>query len=74
MFRISMKDRWVTGYLIDQAKQRSQNGKIGMVYEGTGWGQGAVPDLEAAAKKAGVTIAAKETWNLGDHCVLVGVL
>jgi branched-chain amino acid transport system substrate-binding protein len=67
MFRISMKDRWVTGYLIDQAKRRSASGRIGMVYEGTAWGQGAVPDLEAAAKSAGVTIVAKETWNLGDQ-------
>ena len=67
MFRISMKDRWVTGYLIDQAKQRSKDGRIGMVYEGTAWGQGALPDLEAAAKKAGVTIVAKETWNIGDQ-------
>jgi branched-chain amino acid transport system substrate-binding protein len=67
MFRVSMKDRWVTGYLIDQAKARSQNGKIGFVYEGTAWGQGALPDIEAAARRAGVTLAGRETFNIGDQ-------
>jgi branched-chain amino acid transport system substrate-binding protein len=67
MFRISMKDRWAAGFLVDQAKQRSPGGKIAILYEGTAWGQGAVPDLEAAAKRAGVTILGKETWNIGDQ-------
>ena len=67
MFRVSMKDRWVTGYLVDQAKQRSQNGKIAFVYEGTAWGQGALPDVEAAAKRANVPLVGKETFNLGDQ-------
>ncbi|MDO9710412.1 ABC transporter substrate-binding protein [Paracraurococcus lichenis] len=67
MFRVSMKDRWVTGYLVDQAKLRSPTGKIGFVYEGTAWGQGALPDVEAAAKRAGVTLAGRETWNIGDQ-------
>jgi branched-chain amino acid transport system substrate-binding protein len=67
MFRVSMKDRWVTGYLVDQARQRSQNGKIAFVYEGTAWGQGALPDVEAAAKRANITLAGRETFNLGDQ-------
>lgn len=67
MFRVSMKDRWVTGYLIEQAKARSPSGKIGFVYEGTAWGQGALPDIEAAARRVGVTLAGRETWNIGDQ-------
>lgn len=67
MFRVSMKDRWVTGYLVDQAKQRSQNGRIAFVYEGTAWGQGALPDIEAAARRANVTLAGRETFNIGDQ-------
>ncbi len=67
MFRVSMKDRWVTGYLVDQAMQRSTNGKIAFVYEGTAWGQGALPDVEAAAKRAKLTLAGRETFNLGDQ-------
>lgn len=67
MFRISMKDRWVTGYLVGEARQRSTNGKIAFVYEGTAWGQGALPDVEAAAVKAGLTLAGKETFNIGDQ-------
>ena len=67
MFRVSMKDRWVGGYLVDQARQRSQSGKIAFVYEGTAWGQGALPDVEAAARRANITLAGKETFNIGDQ-------
>jgi branched-chain amino acid transport system substrate-binding protein len=67
MFRVSMKDRWVTGYLVDQARQRSQSGKIAFVYEGTAWGQGALPDVEAAARRANITLAGRETFNIGDQ-------
>ena len=67
MFRISMKDRWVAGYLVDQAMKRSSNGKIAFVYEGTAWGQGALPDVEAAAGRAKLTLAGRETFNLGDQ-------
>src|SRR6202048_1264617 len=68
MFRISMKDRWVTGYLIDQAKRRSASGRIGMVYEGTAWGQGAGADLGAAAEGGGGAVVgegAREPWRPG---------
>jgi branched-chain amino acid transport system substrate-binding protein len=67
MFRVSMKDRWVTGYLVDQARQRSPSGKIAFVYEGTAWGQGARPDIEAAARRANVPLAGMETFNIGDQ-------
>lgn len=67
MFRVSMKDRWVTGYLVDQARQRSPSGKIAFVYEGTAWGQGALPDVEAAARRANITLVGRETFNLGDQ-------
>ncbi len=67
MFRVSMKDRWVTQYLVDQAKARSKSGKIAFVYEGTAWGQGALPDVEAAAKRLGVTLVGRETFNIGDQ-------
>jgi branched-chain amino acid transport system substrate-binding protein len=67
MFRVSMKDRWVAGYLVDQARQRSQNGRIAFVYEGTAWGQGALPDVEAAARRSNIALAGKETFNIGDQ-------
>jgi branched-chain amino acid transport system substrate-binding protein len=67
MFRVSMKDRWVAGYLVDQAIKRSTNGKIAFVYEGTAWGQGALPDVEAAAGRAKLTLSGRETFNLGDQ-------
>ena len=37
------------------------------MYEATGWGQGAVPDIEAAGKVKGVTLIGKETFNLKDQ-------
>jgi len=42
----------VSGYLVDYAHKRWPDAKLGIVYEGTAWGQGAVPDIEAALKRA----------------------
>ncbi len=67
MFRISMKDRWVARFLVDSARQRSSDGKIALVYEGTAWGQGAVTDVDAAMRASGVALVGKETFNLGDQ-------
>ena len=65
--RTSMKDRWVAPFLIEYALKRSKTGKIGLMYEATGWGQGAVPDVEAAAKVRKVQLVGKETFNLADQ-------
>ena len=67
MFRTSMKDRWVAPFLIEYALKRSKTGKVGLMYEATGWGQGAVPDVEAAAKARKVQLVGKETFNLADQ-------
>jgi branched-chain amino acid transport system substrate-binding protein len=67
MFRTSMKDRWVAPFLLEYALKRSKSGKIGMMYEATGWGQGAVPDVEAAAKARKIQLVGKETFNLADQ-------
>jgi branched-chain amino acid transport system substrate-binding protein len=67
MFRVSAKDRWVAPFLVDQAIKRTKNKKIGFVYEATGWGQGALPDVEAAARAKGVALVGKETFNIGDQ-------
>lgn len=67
MFRTSMKDRWVAPFLIEYALKRSKSGKIGLMFEATGWGQGAVPDVEAAAKARKVQLVGKETFNLADQ-------
>lgn len=66
MFRTSMKDRWVAPFLVKHALERSKTKKIGLVFEATGWGQGAVPDVEAAAKAKGIELVGKETFNIGD--------
>lgn len=66
MFRVSMKDRWVAPFLVEAAVSRAPNGRIGVLYEATGWGQGAVPDVEAAAAAADVEILASETYNIAD--------
>jgi branched-chain amino acid transport system substrate-binding protein len=67
MFRTSMKDRWVAPYLLNKALERSKSKKIGLMYEATGWGQGAVPDIEAAGKAINVSLIGKETFNLKDQ-------
>ncbi len=66
MFRVSMKDRWVAPFLVTAALARSASGKVGILYEGTGWGQGALPDLTAALRAANSTAAATETFNIAD--------
>jgi branched-chain amino acid transport system substrate-binding protein len=66
MFRVSAKDRWVAPFLVDNALQRSKTKKIGFMFEATGWGQGAVPDIEAAMKAKGVQLVGKETFNIAD--------
>jgi branched-chain amino acid transport system substrate-binding protein len=66
MFRTSMNDRWVAPFLLEQALQRSKSRKVGLLYEATGWGQGAVADVEAAAKAKDTQLAGKETFNIGD--------
>jgi branched-chain amino acid transport system substrate-binding protein len=67
MFRVSMKDRWVAPFLVDEALARSKTGKIGLLYEATAWGQGAVPDVESAAKTKNANLAGKETFNIADQ-------
>ena len=61
-----MNDRWVGPFLLGHALERSKTKKVGMLYEATGWGQGAVPDVEAAAKAKGVALVGKETFNIAD--------
>ncbi len=41
MFRVSAKDKWVSKFLADQAVKASKAGKIAVMYENTGWGNGA---------------------------------
>lgn len=67
MFRTSMKDRWVAPFLLEKALERSKAKKVGLMFEATGWGQGAVPDLEAAGKAMNVSLVGKETFNLKDQ-------
>jgi branched-chain amino acid transport system substrate-binding protein len=67
MFRVSMKDRWVAPFLVDAARSRSRSGKIALLYEGTGWGQGAVPDVERAMTERGLALAGRETFNIADQ-------
>jgi branched-chain amino acid transport system substrate-binding protein len=67
MFRTSMKDRWVAPFLLDKALERSKAKKVGLMFEATGWGQGAVPDIEAAGKAINVSLVGKETFNIKDQ-------
>lgn len=66
MFRVSMKDRWVAPFLVRNAVARAPSGKIGLLYEATGWGQGAQPDVVAAAEAQSVDLVGQETFNIAD--------
>lgn len=67
MFRVSMKDRWAAKFLVDLALERSPGGKVGILYENTGWGQGAIPDLRASFKAKGKADVGAETFNWADQ-------
>lgn len=66
MFRVSAKDRWVTKFLVAEAIKRSDSNKIGLMYENTGWGKGAFPDLQNALKEKKLKEVGAETFNWKD--------
>lgn len=67
MFRVSAKDKWVAKFLADQALKISKAGKVAVMYENTGWGNGALPDFKAAMQAQNKEIAATETFNWNDQ-------
>jgi branched-chain amino acid transport system substrate-binding protein len=67
MFRVSAKDKWVARFLVEQALKSSKTGKIAFLYENTGWGNGALPDVKDAMGKAGKELVAAETFNWNDQ-------
>lgn len=67
MFRVSAKDKWVSKFLADQAAKASKAGKIAVMYENTGWGNGALPDFKAAMEAQKKDISASETFNWNDQ-------
>ena len=66
MFRVSAKDRWVSKYLVAEALKRSANNKVGILYENTGWGRGAYPNIQAALREQGEEEVGAETFNWKD--------
>ncbi|MFD1703445.1 ABC transporter substrate-binding protein [Methylopila henanensis] len=67
MFRVSAKDKWVARFLVEKAMAQSKTGKVAFFYENTGWGNGALPDVQAAMKAAGKELVATETFNWNDQ-------
>ncbi|MDX3929510.1 MAG: ABC transporter substrate-binding protein [Shinella sp.] len=67
MFRVSAKDKWVARFLVEKALEVAPTGKIAFFYENTGWGNGALPDVQAAMKDAGKELVASETFNWNDQ-------
>lgn len=66
MFRVSAKDRWVAKFLVAEAMTRAPKNKVGILYENTGWGKGAVPDIQAALKEKGLKEVGAENFNWKD--------
>ena len=66
MFRVSAKDRWVSKFLVAEALKRSPNNKVGIMYENTGWGKGAYPNIQAALREQGTKEVGAETFNWRD--------
>ena len=67
VFRVSMFDRWQALALVRKSQEISESGAIGVMYEDTGWGQGAVPDLEESAAAEGADIVGMESFKWEDR-------
>ena len=67
MFRVSAKDKWVAHFLAEQALKMTKNGRVAFLYENTGWGIGAFPDVKAAMQAKGKELVAAETFNWNDQ-------
>lgn len=67
MFRVSAKDKWVAKFLAGEALKHSKTGKVAIMYENTGWGNGALPDFKAAMQERGKEVSATETFNWNDQ-------
>lgn len=74
MFRVSAKDKWVAQFLVAEALKASKNGKIAFIYENTGWGNGALPDIKAAIQAKGKELSASETFNWNDQDMTAQVI
>lgn len=74
MFRVSAKDKWVAQFLVAEALKASKNGKIAFIYENTGWGNGALPDIKAAIQAKGKELSAAETFNWNDQDMTAQVI
>ena len=67
MFRVSAKDKWVAKFLAEEALKVSKSAKVAIMYENTGWGNGALPDFKAAMEAKKKELAAAETFNWNDQ-------
>jgi branched-chain amino acid transport system substrate-binding protein len=67
MFRVSMFDRWQALALIRKSKEVTKTGNIGVLYEDTGWGQGAVPDLKSSASAESAKVVGYEVFKWDDR-------
>jgi branched-chain amino acid transport system substrate-binding protein len=74
MFRVSMKDKWVAQYLADQALKISKSGKVAIMFENTGWGNGAIGDFKASMVAKGKEASAAETFNWADQDMTAQVI
>ncbi|MCA3618064.1 MAG: ABC transporter substrate-binding protein [Methylobacterium sp.] len=66
MFRVGLNDGLVAPFLVDNALKLSPTRKVAFMHEASAWGQGAAPFVQNAAKNAGLTFVAAETFNVGD--------
>lgn len=67
VFRVSMFDRWQALALVRKSKQVTKTGAIGVLYEDTGWGQGAVPDLKESATAENARVVGYESFKWDDR-------
>ena len=65
VFRVSVRDEYAGGFLVDRALERGLN-KIGLLLERTGWGRSNEAAMQNALKARGKDAATVEWFNLGE--------
>ncbi len=67
MFRCRVNDGIVAAILVKYIKDELKQTKIGIVYSNEAFGTGGADAIEQYAKSQGLTVVARERFNLGDR-------
>jgi len=69
-FRLSLKDSFAAGAMLDFARTAKNAGKVGLLLPNTAWGRSNLQSLTETADKIGITVVGTRWYNWGDRSLL----